>query len=613
MTFRMAEGGSTSLLPQPITPVDMKVFQGGGEIGGGNIINNITNTPPMDGGTTTTGLLAQPADTVPLQEFRGGGDLEITPPSSNKIPFRGMTTEDLQEFKNFIQIQFVSSENDLKPFENKNSILTIFNSGTEYIIPKDSNKIKLSETNIVPLQELFFFGVKGGELDLNDIPKDNNIHTLFYTTNLKASQPYFTVNTVSTPETQPSSSSDVSVDKRLNTVPVQDVTTETTSETSEKIIQPEPILEKEGIISLSNNFMVRYITNDLELKKQIMNFQFVEDEQKLFEYLFPMNQNFVTKYLKDKEEFFTFWKLFVNNDLTNNFSLMTFEEVDFYKDFYNKLQQAYREELQQEVKNILLNGFSVQVEPKGKESVVPESGTTGYNSITVTKPVDNSVSTNEAKKTIVTNTLVVPKSTEAEIIVPTKTIETKNKLQELEKLPVTTHIITPVTTQNEDSCKLLDTMNTISNKKPETIEEIINKINSLQRSIRCYRGKQTGRIKEVGTNKKNTNEKYNEFKEKINKSEEEIVKLKSILETLPGGVVALAELKEKEEKKAAAAEAIAANKPTTEETTVVEAISTNKPTKASTRKKRKATTETTETTATTATQGGKRNITRKRK
>ena len=70
----MAEGGA-SLLPQPPTPVEMKVFQGGGS-------------------TEGESLLRQPLHEAPLTEYKGGGV------GSSRPSFLPTSTDEFKENEN---------------------------------------------------------------------------------------------------------------------------------------------------------------------------------------------------------------------------------------------------------------------------------------------------------------------------------------------------------------------------------------------------------------------------------------------------------------------------------------------------------------------------------
>ncbi len=381
----MAEGGA-SLLPQPTTPVEMKVFQGGG-----SIINNNTN-PPLaqgQGGGGSTTLYPEPLQPAPLTEYKGGGifssKLQEQPLTKSQEQnnddddfnninfenvnqndsFRGIELKYIQELVNFIKIRFVTSENELKPYDN--NILTIFVSEDKFIIPKD---IIISEKKI---NELFFYGVKGGELDWKDVPRGP--YTLFFSTNLIPSKEYFTE---SNSFVQPDSINQSSTKARTNTITLETTGTTPTGTTTIKVsgVQPKPIEEIKGSKTLSNHLLVRRVTEDI--KDNIMKREnLTNGETKLLEELFPFDNRFVKEYLdKNQEAFYTFWKTYVNNDMTDKFSLMTKEESIGIKNFYLDMYDEYRKYLQEKVKSIVTGTYEVNL-PVEKRTNTREVGPSG--------------------------------------------------------------------------------------------------------------------------------------------------------------------------------------------------------------------------------------------
>jgi len=108
-------------------------------------------------------------------------------------------------------------------------------------------------------------------------------------------------------------------------------------------------------IRLSVGLVVRVV--DDSLKEDIQNLKFTGDEQILFDKYLRFNHPFIKKFIVSdavKEDFFEFWKLYVNYDGTNKYTLMTRKEGRTIQRFMEKVLDAYREYLMTTVVQFLL-------------------------------------------------------------------------------------------------------------------------------------------------------------------------------------------------------------------------------------------------------------------
>jgi hypothetical protein len=108
-------------------------------------------------------------------------------------------------------------------------------------------------------------------------------------------------------------------------------------------------------IRLSVGLVVRVV--DDSLKEDIQNLKFTGDEQILFDKYLRFNHPFIKKFIVSdavKEDFFEFWKVYVNYDGTNKYTLMTRKEGRTIQRFMEKVLDAYREYLMTTVVQFLL-------------------------------------------------------------------------------------------------------------------------------------------------------------------------------------------------------------------------------------------------------------------
>ena len=108
-------------------------------------------------------------------------------------------------------------------------------------------------------------------------------------------------------------------------------------------------------IRLSVGLVVRVV--DDSLKEDIQNLKFTGDEQILFDKYLRFNHPFIKKFIVSdavKEDFFEFWRVYVNYDGTNKYTLMTRKEGRTIQRFMEKVLDAYREYLMTTVVQFLL-------------------------------------------------------------------------------------------------------------------------------------------------------------------------------------------------------------------------------------------------------------------
>ena len=107
-------------------------------------------------------------------------------------------------------------------------------------------------------------------------------------------------------------------------------------------------------VKLMKGFRVRLPE---KYKDKIMNLDFTEEEQRLFNEYLKFNKPFIINYIKEseesKEEFYDFWKLFVEKDGTDGFTLMTKLEGRKIQNYMENIVYAHREYLIQSALRIL--------------------------------------------------------------------------------------------------------------------------------------------------------------------------------------------------------------------------------------------------------------------
>lgn len=116
-----------------------------------------------------------------------------------------------------------------------------------------------------------------------------------------------------------------------------------------------PTKADQETIRLSVGLVVRVV--DDSIKEDIQHLTFTGDEQILFDKYLRFNHPFIKKFILSeavREDFFEFWKIYVNYDGTNKFTLMTKKEGRTIQRFMRKVLDAYREYLMTTVVQFLL-------------------------------------------------------------------------------------------------------------------------------------------------------------------------------------------------------------------------------------------------------------------
>jgi hypothetical protein len=105
---------------------------------------------------------------------------------------------------------------------------------------------------------------------------------------------------------------------------------------------------KTPTVTLSNGITVRYMEIGDPLKQDIQDLKFTSDEDYLFTHVLKFRKPWVLQWIQqpgNKEEFYQFWKIYVNKDGTNKLLLATSREMNFISQMLRKLIQEYRKAL----------------------------------------------------------------------------------------------------------------------------------------------------------------------------------------------------------------------------------------------------------------------------
>ncbi len=333
----------------------MKVFQGGGAIGGGG----------------TESLLPQPTTPAPMFEFKGGGKGDPV------NPFRGFTLE------NVLKNDALKQSALILEYVNPNGATDSFNLITEEsksgvalpvlpVIRDDSGKQFIYKKGITigtkAPTKLFFYGVKGGILERE------NVNELFDKKGIKRQLVFFSEILSESTETPFMEVEGANLSKVKQFVEI----IEENSPDKEKGEKEQTV--KPGVTAkLSSGYRVRYVTDDI--KDDIKNLKFTPMEQELFESVLHFNHGFIKKYIQasdqSKEEFFKFWQTYVNKDGTSKLMLMTNKEGIYIQDYLQNVLEAYRKELQGKTLYFLRSqdsGVSFEEYEKEKEEDSPFLG-----------------------------------------------------------------------------------------------------------------------------------------------------------------------------------------------------------------------------------------------
>ena len=109
------------------------------------------------------------------------------------------------------------------------------------------------------------------------------------------------------------------------------------------------------MITLSNGYRVRKVKD--EMKADIIALKFLPYEQLLFDRHLKFNTLFTKKYIQEHpDDFYEFWKLYVNKDGTDTFTLMTTAEGKQIQQFFHEILSAYQDYLIESSLAFLRNG-----------------------------------------------------------------------------------------------------------------------------------------------------------------------------------------------------------------------------------------------------------------
>ena len=109
------------------------------------------------------------------------------------------------------------------------------------------------------------------------------------------------------------------------------------------------------LVKLEKGFRVRY--PDDSIKDEIMELVFTAEEERLFEDYLKFDKAFVKRYIlnsdQSKQDFYDFWKLFVEKDGTDGYTLMTKTEGKKLQSYMEEIVYAHREYLIQSALRLL--------------------------------------------------------------------------------------------------------------------------------------------------------------------------------------------------------------------------------------------------------------------
>jgi len=308
------QGGS--ILEAPSTPVVMHKFHGGGK-----------DTSSVSVGTDTRENVGIKGNYEPVLEEdhrsgEGEGEEEAskfsytlerpaTQEDLDPLTFREVRLSDILKdiaYTNICVLQLVQFDYVKEPYSvNGITVLPVK-------IPFTQDTLT-TEVNDIMINECFLYG-EGSTSDLQSLQK-TPLQVLFYSDILKP------------------------VHKLSDLLKDLQSGSEESSSTTHAFTEPKTIL-------LSNKLRVRWIPSDDSLKEAIMKHEFTDNERILFNNYLHFNKPFIVKYLQsdaNKEDFYTFWKLYVNNDYANLQSLILKTDGIRVQDFLKKIHKMYVEYL----------------------------------------------------------------------------------------------------------------------------------------------------------------------------------------------------------------------------------------------------------------------------
>jgi len=108
------------------------------------------------------------------------------------------------------------------------------------------------------------------------------------------------------------------------------------------------------LVKLEKGFRVRVPD---EVKQEIMDLDFIPEEERLFKDYLKFDKAFVKRYIsrtqQSKEDFYDFWKLFVEKDGTDGYTLMTKSEGKKLQSYMENIVYAHRDYLIQSALRLL--------------------------------------------------------------------------------------------------------------------------------------------------------------------------------------------------------------------------------------------------------------------
>jgi hypothetical protein len=131
------------------------------------------------------------------------------------------------------------------------------------------------------------------------------------------------------------------------------------------------------LVKLEKGFRVRL--PDDSIKQEIMDLDFTPEEERLFEDFLKFDKPFVRRYIgnteQSKEDFYEFWKLFVEKDGTDGYTFMTKSEGKKLQNYMESIVDAHRDYLTQSALRLLRK----QDNPQHFEDVLnPEPAKEGF-------------------------------------------------------------------------------------------------------------------------------------------------------------------------------------------------------------------------------------------
>jgi len=120
-------------------------------------------------------------------------------------------------------------------------------------------------------------------------------------------------------------------------------------------VNPIPVQVGGGkkFITLSNRIRVRYVTDDM--KDEITAMKFTPSEQLIFDEVIYFKNPYVLKYIKENpDDFFEFWKAYINNDGTDKLHFIFKDKDLIYDRFLRKLLTSLQKQLLEGAQRMLL-------------------------------------------------------------------------------------------------------------------------------------------------------------------------------------------------------------------------------------------------------------------